>query len=884
MIPARWIDVKEKLQTAFEMAPSERAAYLDELEATDPAMRLEVESLLASHDQVGDTFLNAPAREVAEPNLESHRSVMIGRRVGSYQIVEWIGAGGMGEVYRAARADEQYQKQVALKLVRGGPDSAFVIGRFKNERQILASLDHPNIAGLIDGGTTEDGVPYFVMELIEGQPIDEYCDSHSLSISQRLASFRQVCSAVQFAHQLLIIHRDIKPGNILVTAEGVPKLLDFGIAKILSEDADGNAPDLTLTAFAALTPGYASPEQVMGKPITTSSDVYSLGVVLYELLTGRRPYRVNSRSPQEIVRAVCETDPEKPSTAVTRDEQVDGEGSDAPMTPSQVSTMRDESPAKLRRRLEGDLDNIVLMALRKEPMRRYASVDQFSQDIQRHLDHLPVLARKTTLAYTAKKFVARNRTGVAAAMLVTVSLVAGLVVSLREAHIARAERARAERRFNDVRNLSNTLLFKIDDSIQDLPGSTEAQHLLISSAQQYLDSLSQEAGGDVSLLRELAGGYEKLGLIQGSSRSANLGDSRSGLESLRKAAALREAVARADPSDWHAQHDLQRSYGELVDPLFAVDVSEAAVYVDKSLNLADALNRKDPSNTELLNSLLNAYEDKAEVLTHRNDLAGATTVQEKALELAKQLVSKAPSATSQTSLSYAHKRLGGLLIAQKKYAQALSDYEAAQSLDESLLAAHPNRPNARYAITFNYSDIGYIYWKQGNLAAALANYQKVLGIREALVIADPHDARSVTGVARTCKYIGDVLRDQKKPQVALRYDLRQLAILDQQSTATASDRELRAEVAEAKWDIGDDYLAIAETKEDKAERLRPLNLAQHYLLQAQAAMADAKAHGLLYGNLLKAPREIEQDLDRCGTLLHASHSGNGGDSASSESP
>jgi len=876
MIPARWTDVKEKLQIALEMEPAERAAYLEVLEATDPEMRREVESLLTSHDQAGDAFLNAPAHDF-----------MIGRRVGAYRIVDWIGAGGMGEVYRAARADDQYQKQAALKLVRAGPDSTFVIGRFKNERQILAQLEHPNIARLLDGGTTEDGVPYFVMELIEGRPIDEYCDAHNLSITERLALFRQVCAAVQYAHQLLIIHRDIKPGNILVTAEGAPKLLDFGIAKILSEEAVSKGADATQTAFAALTPGYASPEQVMGKPITTASDVYSLGVVLYELLTGRRPYRISSRSPQEIARAVCETEPEKPSTAVTRGEHVQGESGGTLVSPSKIGAVDDGSDGsieKLRKRLEGDLDNIVLMALRKEPARRYASVDQFSQDIQRHLEHLPVIARKATLAYTTKKFIARHRTGVAAAVLVACSLVAGLVVSLREATIARAERARAERRFNDVRNLSNTLLFKIDDSIKDLPGSTEAQHLLISSAQQYLDSLSQEASGDVSLLRELADGYQRLGLIQGSGRSANLGDPKSAIASLRKAVALREAIAGANPSDRRAQHDLQKSYEELDDPLLNVDMDEAAVYIDKSLKLAEALYLQDPSNPDLMRGLINAYEDKAHVLTRRNDLSGATTFQTKSLDLAKQLVNRAPSASSRTSLSYEHKRLGGLLIAQKQYAPALSQYEAAQALDESLLATHPNDANARYGITFTYSDIGYIYWKQRNYSAALRNYQKVLSIREALARADTHDARAISGVARTCGYIGDVLRDQKKPQAALRYDLRQLSILDRVSAQTTSDRQLGANTAEAKWDVGDDYLAIAETRKNQAERARPLNLAQHYLLQAQAAMADAKAHGLLYGDLLNAPREIQQDLARCVTLLRASASHAAADSASAPSP
>ena len=873
MISARWMEVKERLQTALEMTAAERVGYLEELAAADPDMRREVESLLDSHDQAGDSFLNAPAVDFAEP--DTHPSAMIGRRVGAYRIVDWIGAGGMGEVYRAERADEQYRKQVALKLVRAGPDSGFVIGRFKNERQILASLDHPNIARLLDGGTTDDGVLYFVMELIEGEPIDEYCETRDLSIHERLGLFRQVCWAVQYAHQLLIVHRDIKPGNILVTAEGVPKLLDFGIAKILSEEAESRGPNATLTAFAALTPGYASPEQVMGQPVTTTSDVYSLGVVLYELLTGCRPYRIHSRAPQEIARAICEAEPERPSIAVARvgppvgrpSEPQFSDGALGELSPK-PRTRRDGSREKLKKRLQGDLDNIVLMALRKEPMRRYASVDQFRQDIDRYLENLPVLARKATVAYRASKFMARYKTAGAAGILIAASLVAGLVVSLREARIARAERARAERRFNDVRNLSNTLLFKIDDSIKELAGATEARHLLISSAQQYLDSLSQEANGDVSLLRELADGYQKLGLIQGSSRGPSLGDTAAAVESLKKAVTLREALVRAEPGDRGARQELQKSYEAIADPLLALSVGDAAAYVEKSVSLAESLYREDPSNPELLHALILAYQDQAQVLTYRNDFPDATAVQTRSLDLARQLAAKTPDPASQTVLSYEHKRLGGLLIAQKQFPRALSEYEAAQSIDESLLAAHPADPGARYAITFDFSDIGYIERKQGNYAAALENYQKVLGIREALAKADPHDARAISGISRTCGYLASVLRDQKKFQDALRYDQRRLSILDQQAARATSDRGIREELAEARWDIGYDYLAIAESESEIAKKMQMAQLAQRYLLQAQAALADAKAHGLLYGNLLNAPTDIEHDLLQCARLLH----------------
>jgi len=395
--PERWQSVSDELDKALRMQSSERAPYLARLAVVDPELHREVESLLASHQKATAEFLKSPiAVSFSDPESSRPSATMLNRRIGSYQIVELIGTGGMGEVYRAFRADDEYRKQVALKVVRAGEGSGFVISRFKNERQILASLDHPNIARLLDGGTTDDGAPYFVIELIEGESIDRYCDHHKLGTNDRLKLFLQVCSAVQFAHQRLIVHRDIKPSNILVTAEGTPKLPDFGIAKILEADAiDEIQP--TLTVFRMLTPGYASPEQIKGETITTASDVYSLGVALYELLTGRSLYRVTSRSPRELAQAVCEFEPEKPSTAVLKRPAERREAN----ADSENRASHSGAPQKLGRRLRGDLDNIVLMALRKEPQRRYASVEQFASDIRRHLENLPVIARKDTARYRA---------------------------------------------------------------------------------------------------------------------------------------------------------------------------------------------------------------------------------------------------------------------------------------------------------------------------------------------------------------------------------------------------------------------------------------------------------------------------------------------------
>ena len=342
----------------------------------------------------------------------------------------------MGAVYLAARADDEYRKQVALKVIRRGLDTEDIIRRFRNERQILAQLDHPNIARLIDGGTTDDGLPYFVMEYVNGEPINAYCDAHALPATERLTLFRKVCAAVTYAHQNLVIHRDLKPSNILVTQEGEPKLLDFGIAKLL-----GTGDELftqTIPALRVMTPEYASPEQIKGDKIMTTSDVYSLGVLLYELLTGQRPYRLKTRRPEEIARAITEQEPERPSTAVT---QAGNSQQSASRKPGLSGAKRSRTDPKF---LRGDLDNIVLMAMRKEPARRYSSVGQFSEDIRRHLTGLPVIARKDTVPYRASKFVNRHRIGVAAAALVLLSLIGGIVATLIQVRTARRERSKAE--------------------------------------------------------------------------------------------------------------------------------------------------------------------------------------------------------------------------------------------------------------------------------------------------------------------------------------------------------------------------------------------------------------------------------------------------------
>jgi len=394
--PERWKKVEEVFDAVLDRAPAERPAFLAGVCAGDQSLRHDVETLIRSYEAAG-TFMDAP---ILGPGVELERTTdpgpgpsSIGRRIGSYRLTKEIGRGGMGAVYLAIRADDEFQKRVAIKLVKRGMDTDFILRRFRQERQILASLDHPYIARLLDGGTTDDGLPYFVMEYIEGLPLTNYCDTQCLSTTDRLKLFLKVCSAVQHAHQNLVIHRDLKPSNVLVTDEATPKLLDFGIAKLLNPELGAQTLDPTTLAMRLMTPEYASPEQVRGDSVALTSDIYSLGVLLYELLTGHRPYRLRNHTTEELARVICEQEPERPSIVIDLVETVPTKGPrPIEITPESVALLRADSTEKLRRQLSGSVDNVVLKALRKEPHRRYQSADELAEDLDRCLAGTPVLA------------------------------------------------------------------------------------------------------------------------------------------------------------------------------------------------------------------------------------------------------------------------------------------------------------------------------------------------------------------------------------------------------------------------------------------------------------------------------------------------------------
>lgn len=439
--------------------------------------------------------------------------------IGPYRLVSELGKGGMGTVYLAERDDDEYKTAVAIKVLHGGLETPESVARFRDERQIMASLKHPGIVSLLDGGSTEDRLPYLVMEYVVGAPLLQWADAQHLDVIARVKLFRKVCAAVAFAHQKLVVHRDIKPGNILVTNDGEPKLVDFGIAKLLDPTAGREAS--TRTGMRLLTPEYASPEQVRGEPVTTATDVYALGAVLYELLAGAPPQQLTGEG-IEGLRLMIEAEPRWPSVAC---------------------------PVSRRRAIAGDLDNVILKALQKEVAQRYASVEQFSEDLGRYLDGLPVLARASTWSYRVGKLVRRRRGVLAVALLVLASLSTAMVVSIGQARRADEEAKQAQKRFDEVRRLANSMLFEVDDKIADLEGATAARELIVQRALEYLNSLAAEADDDPALERDLATAYVKIGEIQGSTMVPNIGRPRAGLESYAEARRILDRLVASGHDD-----------------------------------------------------------------------------------------------------------------------------------------------------------------------------------------------------------------------------------------------------------------------------------------------------------------------------------------------
>ena len=728
MSTERWQQLEELFHAALDRASADREAFVARACAGDAGLRQEVERLLRAHEQAS-SFVAQTAADVA------HVAATVspdGRQIGAYHIVRELGRGGMGTVYLGERADAQFQMRVAIKVIKRGMDTDAVLQRFRHERQILAGLSHPNIARLLDAGTTGEGVPYFVMEYVDGQPIDEYCRAHRLPIGDRLELFRQVCAAVAYAHQNLVVHRDIKPSNIQVTSARLPKLLDFGIAKLL--DADGG--DITVaTEFGrqAMTPQYASPEQLRGDRVTTVSDVYALGVLLYELLADARPYEVADKSADETRRIVAETEVLKPSAMAAR---AGNHGTS--------------------RRLRGDLDTIVITAMRKDPAERYASVALFAEDVRRHIEGLPVAARGDSWTYRTGRFVRRRKLAVAAAAAIVVTLIGGVIATSWQARVARAERARAERRFNDVRKLAHAVLFDYHDAIEALPGATRVRERLVTDALAYLDSLAVEASGDPALQRELAAAYDRVGDVLGKPFAANLGNIKGALESYQKALRIREALVSADPRNPQNRRELADSHRQIGWQLR--DTEAALGPLRQAIAIYGQLVAEYPDDAAARLSLARTYNQLGSALGERAELSGALENERRALALLTALHAASPRDVEiRRTLSITYDYIALSLFLSGDTAAALENNGRTLELRAALSSEDPTNATFRRMLAISYQNDGDFRDQSGDSDGALASFRRKLTMDEELLAADPANVQAHGDVAYSLQRLADIL-------------------------------------------------------------------------------------------------------------------------------
>ena len=727
-----WAAVKLELIELLELSAAQQVAALERLRMRDGVLAAEVESLLGAPGS-GD-FLERSAAQLlpatsawegaaAEAGAESRQPV----RIGPWRIEQEIGRGGMGTVYRARREDGAFEQMVAIKLVRPELSSEMLRRRFLAERRILASLEHPNIARVLDGGNTDDGAPYLVLEHVAGEPIDVYADARALSIEQRLRLFGLVCEAVHHAHQKLVLHRDIKSANVLVDDKGQPKLLDFGIAKLLTpEPAEA---DLTLAGLAQpLTPEWASPEQLRGEPLTTASDVYSLGVLLYVLLSGRRPHRCDGESAASFAASIA--------------------ASPWPTLASSVAAAA--APGVERQGLRGDLDRIARKALDPDPARRYATASELAADIDRFLAGLPVGAHPDALGYRLGKWLGRHRTAAAAALLVAVSLVAATGFSLRQAQIAERERQRAQGRFDDVRRLANVVLFDVQDALVNVSGALAARRLLVENALRYLDDLAREAGSEPQLLDELASAYERIGELQGVPEWPSQGRTGDAHASFEQALALRRLAERAGAPQTATRRAEARLLTRLGSILAARGrAGEALAHHREAAATLEDLAGRSPTLEGLLD-LAVVQVAVGDDVWELGDIPGAAGHYRAARSTARRARAMAPESTpAARQEGVVEQRLGDAAAELEDWRLALTHHRASLAVDEELLRREPENAELARDLGTDLSRLGADAFAAGDLADALAAHTRASELRERLLAAEPEDARAIDDAAES---------------------------------------------------------------------------------------------------------------------------------------
>jgi tetratricopeptide (TPR) repeat protein len=703
----------------------------------DPELIAEVCALLKACEV--EERLTASLRPQPETGAENSAEP---KRVGSYMLDRLLGRGGMGAVYLAHRADGQFEQMVAIKLIDLPLATNIFRERFRQERQILAGLQHPYIARLLDGGVTAGGDPFLVMEYVDGAPINCYCEKHGLSVEQRLALFLRVCEAVQFAHQNFVVHRDLKPDNILVAEDGTPRLLDFGTAKLLSPSIPKRGGDLTRDGYQSYTPQYASPEQVLGNPITTASDTYSLGVLLYLLLTGTQPYELKELTTAEMLRVVCEEAPRRPS-------QVEGQ------------------------RLDADLEEILLKALRKEPRERYLTAEQFSSDIRAYLTGRPVAARHGTVRYRTAKFIRRHRLALTGTALLALTLIAGVAGVLWQARVANEERRKAEARSTDLRQMSNSLLSELDEAIKELPGSTGAQNLLVTRVLEHLDRMAKDALGDRQTQLDLSNAYTQLAAIQDDPYAQNLGDPTGALASLDKAIALIAPMASEGSQDRDAIRELALATELSSTILWQTGRTQEAVSaMQRAIKSFDVLVADSHASSALILEAAGAYNGLGDELGQAgpaslNDIPDAFSAYLKDLALVKRAINIDPDSISgKRNLILAFMKIGDIEL-ETDPTQALKDYQIAMQRTDAGAKAEPGSPYfARRRSTLLQREASAL-GDLGEYSKAITLFTEDIQIQRGLIAADTQDWRAQADLEESMNAEAAVYEEASDPALAV---------------------------------------------------------------------------------------------------------------------
>lgn len=857
----------------MDLGGSEREEFLDSL-ADD--IRAEVVRLLAA-DECAKDFIDTPI--VVERSIVGHdgsKDPAEGTVIDGYRLIRKIGTGGMGAVYLAEHSGDGYTQTAALKLIKRGMDSSAVLKRFLMERQILANLEHPNIARMLDGGSTEDGVPYFVMEYVDGAEIRRFCDDNRFGLNDRLMLFRKVCGAVANAHQKLVVHRDLKPSNILVTKDGEPKLLDFGIAKLLSPDWNAESNEATLTQFRVMTPEYASPEQIAGNATTTATDVYSLGVVLYELLTGERPHETKGKSPKEIADSVLSGEPPKPSTVgVERSAKTAGETNykeAGPTSPEsadrRVHSTRDVIEPRL---LQGDLDNIVLKAIRREPERRYHSVLELSEDIRRFLDGLPVTATADSRIYRFTKYFKRHRAGVITAAAATVLLITATAVTGWQYTVARRERAAAEKRFAETRVLAKKMLYDLHDKIKEIPGSTAAREYLLESALTYIDSLAAEKIDDPDLQSELSDAYQRIADIQGGLWQANLGEREKAEQNYAKATAIMEALVAQYPDRHRFKWKLGQLYAAAADAAYQkTDMTTFSALSEKALEqwvpIESNFDSDDYYEFYILD-LIGGYFRAARSKSVLNELDAAYEIAVRGSEVAKAAKARKPgNYPIKSAGDTLNDGLAEILMLQQRYEEALKLYQdSLKSQDEEGDAGKEYAQHARRNRMITLSSIAKLQGLLERYDDALVPMNAALEIAVAAAAEDPLNADSKMIVANFTTLKGMILQRAGREREAIPV----LAVaMEKWNALRAEDPEnqvYRFMESDAVGTLGKAHLALGLAGKKRADLL----IAREMLEKAYLTTKEFRDAGISSGVEAEETDVLESKLNECKKALGA---------------